>query len=89
MYLALEASEPLATRFVDSIKSRFGKLKNAPLSGAPRDHFAPGLRAIFFRKYAIYYLAGAKQIIVVRILHGARDAAAIVEHGGFSSEEHS
>lgn len=58
-----------------------------PGSGAPRDQLARGLRVLFHRAYAIYYLAGAAEVVIVRVIHGARDAAALAERGGFSSEE--
>jgi toxin ParE1/3/4 len=51
--------------------------------GAPRPQFGLGLRVTFHASYAIYYLPTATEVIIVRVLHGARDAAAIAEHGGF------
>lgn len=51
--------------------------------GARRPQFGPELRVTFHAPYAIYYLPTASEIIIVRVLHGARDAAAIAEHGGF------
>jgi len=55
-----------------------------PLSGAPCGQLAPDLRAIFEGNYAVYYLATDAEVILVRVLHGARDAAAIAERGGFA-----
>ena len=55
-----------------------------PLAGATRDSFALGLRVCFSGNYAIYYLHNEHELVIVRILHGARDAGALVEHGGFS-----
>lgn len=55
-----------------------------PPSGSPREPFAPGLRAIFEGNYAIYYSTAETELILVRVLHGARDAAAIAERGGFA-----
>jgi len=42
------------------------------------------LRVSFSGNYAIYYLNNEREIVVVRVLHGARDAAALAEHGGFA-----
>jgi toxin ParE1/3/4 len=36
--------------------------------------------------YAIYYLHNEQELVIVRVLHSARDAAAVAEHGGFEIE---
>jgi toxin ParE1/3/4 len=56
---------------------------HAPLIGSPRDQFGKGMRVIFHTPYAIYYLPVDHELIVIRVLHSARDAAAIAEQGGF------
>jgi len=58
-------------------------LSGFPLSGAPREQFAAGLRVMFEGNYAVYYTVSEKEIVIVRVLHGARDAAALTERGGF------
>jgi toxin ParE1/3/4 len=83
-YLAEEASEPIATEFISRIEARFSQLALLPLSGSPRSHLAPGLRAIFEGKYAIYYLPRDREIVVVRVLHGSRDILAIADEGGLA-----
>jgi toxin ParE1/3/4 len=42
------------------------------------------LRVTFEGSYAIYYVASTTEIVLVRVLHGARDAAALAERGGFA-----
>ncbi len=37
------------------------------------------------KKYAIYYLPLPAEIVVVRVLHGSRDLAAISDRGGFNT----
>ena len=49
--------------------------------GANREYLAPGLRAHFFRDYVIYYTVTVSEIIIVRVLHGSRDAESIFEDG--------
>ncbi len=39
---------------------------------------------IFEGNYAIYYTVAEIEIVIIRVLHGARDAAAIAERGGFA-----
>jgi toxin ParE1/3/4 len=80
----LEASEAMATRFVTGIEAAFEPLCRFPLSGPAREQFAPGLRVTFHRNYAIYYMPREAELVIVRVLHGARDAAALAERGGFS-----
>ena len=54
--------------------------------GAKREMFVPGLRVIFHDPYGIYYTPTSENLIIVRVLHGARDIAAIAERGGFDYE---
>jgi len=42
-----------------------------------------GLRVTFLSPYAIYYRVTDRELFIVRVLHGARDAAALAEQGGF------
>jgi len=44
----------------------------------------PGLRVVFHSPYAIYYLPRPDAIVIVRVIHGARDIAALAERGGFA-----
>ena len=37
----------------------------------------------FHGAYAIYYSPGADDLVIVRVLHGARDLKAISEQSGF------
>lgn len=84
MSLALEASEDVATRFIGAIEKAFEPLRLFPLSGPARDQLAPGLRVTFHSPYAIYYLQQPEAVVIVRVLHGARDVAAIATQGGFA-----
>jgi toxin ParE1/3/4 len=38
----------------------------------------------FVGNYGIYYLHDERELLIVRVLHGARDAAALAEQGGFA-----
>ena len=57
-----------------------------PLAGPSRDHLAAGLRVGFTGSYAIYYLHDEQNLTLIRVLHGARDAAAMAEQGAFIIE---
>ena len=45
--------------------------------GVARDDLGPGLRALPFRDYIIFYRDEPRGVIVVRVLHGARDIGAL------------
>jgi toxin ParE1/3/4 len=42
------------------------------------------LRITFHDRYAIYYRPFADAIVIIRVLHSARDAAALADQGGFA-----
>jgi toxin ParE1/3/4 len=56
-----------------------------PLSGNARDQLAPDLRVTFHGRYAIYYTPRKSELVIVRVIHSARDVAALAEHGGFAT----
>lgn len=85
-YLAVEASEAVATRFLDAIEAKLNSLCRAPGIGAKRDALSPGMRVRFHGAYAIYYVIGESELFVVRVLHGARDVRALAERGAFDVE---
>ena len=74
-----------ATRLVERIGIDCAPLLNFPQAGAARDQFAAGLRVTFEATYAVYYTHDEDELVVVRVLHGARDAAALAERGAFAS----
>jgi len=43
----------------------------------------PDLRVKLHGSYAAYYLPTPREVIIVRVLHGARDAVDIADRGGF------
>jgi toxin ParE1/3/4 len=81
--LASEASEGIATRFVAALEATFEPLRHFPLSGPSREQLAPGLRVMFHSPYAVYYTVLSEAVVIVRVIHGARDIAALADRGGF------
>ena len=79
--MAFEASEEIATRFLSRIERSFEPLCHHPELGPAREQLAPGMRVTFQASYAIYYKALAGSVVIVRVLHGARDVAALAERG--------
>ena len=86
-YVAAEAGEPVATRLVENVKAACEPLCIFPRSRPLREQLAPGLRVTFEGSYAIYYVHDEDQVVVVRVLHGARDAVALAARGGFSETD--
>jgi toxin ParE1/3/4 len=82
--LASEASEEIATRFIHEIEAAFEPIRHFPLSGPSRGHLAPALRVTFRAPYAIYYVPLPDAVVIIRVLHGAREVTTIAEQGGFS-----
>lgn len=68
---------------IKDIEAAFEPVRYFPLAAPARDRLGPGLRVTFHRDYAIYYQPRPGEIIIVRVLHGARDVAAIAERGWF------
>lgn len=58
-------------------------MRHFPFGAPARERLAPGLRVTFHGAYAIYYRPLPDALVVVRVLHGARDAAGMAERGGF------
>ncbi len=58
-------------------------MQSFPLMGVSREKLAPGLRVLFHRDHAVYYLPQIDEIVIVRVLHGARDVASLAERGEF------
>jgi toxin ParE1/3/4 len=69
---------------LDKINATCARLLDFPMLGPPREQLAPGLRVTFQGNYGIYYVLRDHEVIIVRVLHSARDVTAIAEQGGFS-----
>jgi len=82
--LATEVSEQVATRFVAAIEAHFEPLRHFPLAGPSREQLASGLRVTFHSPYAIYYRPQPDALVIIRVIHGARDLVALAERGGFA-----
>jgi toxin ParE1/3/4 len=82
--LATEASEQTASRFVAAIEASFKPLRYFPFSGPAREQLAAGLRVVFHSPYAIYSMPLPEAVVIVRVLHGARDSATLAGRGGFA-----
>ena len=48
-----------------------------PFIGPSRSRLSANLRLAVFRRYAVYYVPGDSEVLIVRVLHGHRDIDAI------------
>ena len=62
-----------AERFIQKLETRCRKIAQAPFMGRTRDDLSPGLRSVVFGRYVILYRASADEVLIVAIIHGARD----------------
>jgi toxin ParE1/3/4 len=68
-----------ADAFVDRIDEKFRALVGQPLMGRERRELGPGIRSMAMAPYVIFYEALTDGIVIVRVLHGARDVEAQFE----------
>ncbi len=78
-YIA-DDSPRAATAFMTAIEGKFEPLLEFPGIGSARDQLAPGLRALPYKHYVIYYTSTATDVTIVRVVHGARDVRALFDH---------
>ncbi len=62
-----------ADAFVDRLDGCLQLLSTQPMMGRLRSELAPGLRSLPFGRYVVFYEPVKGGIIVVRVLHSARD----------------
>ena len=66
-----------ALSFISELRQRCARIASAPLAFPRRAELGPGLRASTHGRYVIFFRpkpsANPKEILIVRILHGARD----------------
>jgi toxin ParE1/3/4 len=78
-----EESVELELRFIDTAEAAFDKLLLMPEKGAKREYYHPKLHDLRmwpipkFPKILIFYRPAVTGVQVVRVLHSARDLAAL------------
>ena len=66
-----------ARRWVSNARSKFQMLSRQPLIGEACDHIRPGLRFVLVGNHVVYYIIREDRVIIVRIVHSARDIGRI------------
>lgn len=78
-YIAKESgSTAIADRLIDAVARRFLLLAEHSRPGRSRDELRPGLGSFGVARYVIIYRIDGPDVLVLRVLHGSRDIAAIV-----------
>jgi toxin ParE1/3/4 len=83
-YIAYDSPQA-ALRFAGSVRDTEALLAESPNIGAIREFARPELSRMRmhsvqgFRKYPIFYIPHPDRIEIVRVLHGAREIAALFE----------
>jgi toxin ParE1/3/4 len=70
-YIAVD-SPSSADRFHQRLQDRFKQLLRQPHSGESQERFRPRLRSVIEGSYIIFYEPCPDEILIYRILHGAR-----------------
>ena len=74
-------SVEIADRLIDSITSRFFLLASHPNIGRARDEdLRPGLRSFPVGEYVIIYRIQNEDVLILRVLRGSRNIAALFSH---------
>jgi len=81
VYVAKESGNlDVASRLIDALTDRFFLLTNFPQAGRKRDaEFGPGVRSFPVGEYIILYLVEGVDVLILRVVHGARDLGGLVE----------
>lgn len=78
---ALQGSRAAADRLIDEIIGRLMKLGAFPYMGRERDDTPAGLLALPAGSYLIFYRVDVEEVLVSRIVHGARDIPRLLDEG--------
>lgn len=79
VYLAIEAGQGIAERFLENAEKSFALLAGQPQMGAPLSFKDPRLEGMRkwsisgFDNHLIFYLPRPDGVAIVRVLHGASD----------------
>lgn len=68
-----------AVSFVGEIREHCAKIALSPLAYAARPELGEGIRACSHKRYLIVFKPSEEEVLIVRILHGARDLPALFQ----------
>jgi toxin ParE1/3/4 len=56
-----------------TLKEQFWSLTEQPLLGIERPELLPDIRSLSIQSHTVFYRVAAKQIEIIRVLHGRQD----------------
>jgi toxin ParE1/3/4 len=65
--------EEQMSRYIDGLHAKFVELAQFPSLGRSRDELAPDYRSIVQGAHIVFYRTTARELVIVRILHGRMD----------------
>lgn len=75
-YIAAD-SPARAVSFVRGMREHCAKISNSPLAYVARPELGEGIRTCAHGRYLIVFQPSSEEVLIVRILHGARDLSAL------------
>lgn len=63
----------MAALFIGELDQKIAWIAEVDFTGSSREHMRKGLRAVPYRGRCIYFRSYFDRVVVVRVLHGARD----------------
>jgi toxin ParE1/3/4 len=84
LYLALD-NPPAETKFREALEATYTLLSTVPNIGSARDFHNPRFSYLRmfpikkFENFLIFYQSTEEELLIVRVLHGARDIATLFE----------
>lgn len=70
-------SPTAADRLIDDIYGHCRVYATQPEAGTPADRFQTGLRYFAYGNYVVFYRAEVSGMLVIRVVHGARNLDAL------------
>ena len=83
-WYSTQSNKALAQRWEDSVTSAIMRVLNRPHAGTPCQFHAPELQDLRrspipgFPKHLLFYTFDSGEVLVVRVVHGARDLEALL-----------
>lgn len=71
----------VAEHHLVGIRRQFDLLPRHPLAGQARPEFRQGIRTLSHRRHRILYTVADDVVLIVRVIHQARDVAAALRDG--------
>jgi toxin ParE1/3/4 len=69
---------PVALEYLNGLRATLHRIADRPLAGIAEEDLGEGMRSYPYRSHRIYYRCDAARVLIVRILHHAQDARAML-----------